>query len=410
MEDFGTNEILFRDFILQVDEAKRLLAYHTSIEVQNVPHKWYQGYLFPLMCAYAVGLLLANVAVVLMQQGQPALLYLVPCCLGTMAVVGRGELKEMWGGSKILRMADKLIRKCEKHWGQQRMQRALERHKRGQAAAMARDRGGSRRSIHDTGNGALQQRGRTSVREESEQNDKEAPPGADGRQPGRGRDGGAGRGRGGPRPDGTGGSEKRPRPAGEQGKPAGGGGPHDGLPPHRNSTGRRAPTRVGQLDAPNSPKKTPTGPRPESQKRSKVGQPDAPNSPKKTPTEKHMRPHAANNPQSAPPSGAATKTPHGKDPIKPAGKNPPTDEDVCFGKSGHPGNLEFNAIIQSTAKAMSDKEYDMSIYKSIRRQLKGRRLFKSTGPGAWAMANKDDAMDLVRDAFNEEKKKIAADL
>ena len=38
---------------------------------------------FPLMvCGYAVGLAMANVAVAYFAQGQPALLYLVPCTLG----------------------------------------------------------------------------------------------------------------------------------------------------------------------------------------------------------------------------------------------------------------------------------------------------------------------------------------
>ena len=66
------------------------------------------GYFIPLVIAYAVGLLMANTAVYLMEMGQPALLYLVPCCLGTMAYIGwrRHELKEIWLGPKALRAAD----------------------------------------------------------------------------------------------------------------------------------------------------------------------------------------------------------------------------------------------------------------------------------------------------------------
>lgn len=66
------------------------------------------GYLGPLVVAYGVGLLMANVAVYMMRMGQPALLYLVPCCLGTMAALGyfRGELGELWHGPTILDEAD----------------------------------------------------------------------------------------------------------------------------------------------------------------------------------------------------------------------------------------------------------------------------------------------------------------
>ena len=43
-----------------------------------------------------------------MNMGQPALLYLVPCCLGTMAYLGwrRGELRDLWDGPRAIRIAD----------------------------------------------------------------------------------------------------------------------------------------------------------------------------------------------------------------------------------------------------------------------------------------------------------------
>ena len=66
------------------------------------------GYFGPVVVGYGVGLLMANMAVYLMHMGQPALLYLVPCCLGTMAVLGylRGELPQLWSGPKVLQDAD----------------------------------------------------------------------------------------------------------------------------------------------------------------------------------------------------------------------------------------------------------------------------------------------------------------
>ena len=68
----------------------------------------YGYYFLPLMIAYAVGLFMANAAVYLMQMGQPALLYLVPCTLGTMAYKGwkQNELLSLWNGPKILKQAD----------------------------------------------------------------------------------------------------------------------------------------------------------------------------------------------------------------------------------------------------------------------------------------------------------------
>lgn len=68
----------------------------------------YGYYFVPLIIAYAIGLFMANAAVYLMEMGQPALLYLVPCTLGTMAYKGwkRNELISLWKGPKILKQAD----------------------------------------------------------------------------------------------------------------------------------------------------------------------------------------------------------------------------------------------------------------------------------------------------------------
>jgi Signal peptide peptidase len=51
---------------------------------------------------------MANAAVYFMHMGQPALLYLVPCCLGTMVVLGyrRSELLQLWQGPTVLQVAD----------------------------------------------------------------------------------------------------------------------------------------------------------------------------------------------------------------------------------------------------------------------------------------------------------------
>ncbi|KAJ0406968.1 hypothetical protein P43SY_005201 [Pythium insidiosum] len=57
-----------------------------------------------VMWGYAIGLLMANIAVAVMQQGQPALLYIVPTTLGTLWFVAwrRGILRKLWDGPEEL--------------------------------------------------------------------------------------------------------------------------------------------------------------------------------------------------------------------------------------------------------------------------------------------------------------------
>lgn len=70
-----------------------------------------RNYFPALVVAYAVGLAMANFAVYAMKMGQPALLYLVPCCLGTMSYLGwkRGELNELWNTPKVLSTCDEIL-------------------------------------------------------------------------------------------------------------------------------------------------------------------------------------------------------------------------------------------------------------------------------------------------------------
>ena len=53
------------------------------------------------LAAYAIGMILTFVVLVLMKKGQPALLYLVPCTLITASLVAwrRKEMKKFWKGS-----------------------------------------------------------------------------------------------------------------------------------------------------------------------------------------------------------------------------------------------------------------------------------------------------------------------
>ncbi|CBJ48823.1 putative growth-on protein GRO10 [Ectocarpus siliculosus] len=65
---------------------------------------WGKGYFVFMVAGYAVGLLMANMAVYVMSMGQPALLYLVPCTLGLFLFLSYndGTLRMMWGGPPSL--------------------------------------------------------------------------------------------------------------------------------------------------------------------------------------------------------------------------------------------------------------------------------------------------------------------
>jgi len=61
------------------------------------------GYFLWLTVGYAVGLFLTYLALFLMDgHGQPALLYLVPCTLGLIVILGwvRGDLHDLWNYGK----------------------------------------------------------------------------------------------------------------------------------------------------------------------------------------------------------------------------------------------------------------------------------------------------------------------
>lgn len=60
-------------------------------------------YFVASVCAYGVGLLCTFLALILMETGQPALVYIVPITLFTVTVVGllRRELKALWNGAPL---------------------------------------------------------------------------------------------------------------------------------------------------------------------------------------------------------------------------------------------------------------------------------------------------------------------
>lgn len=105
---------LLLSFAARYDEAKRFIG-RSSREGRAVSNAGcagsQRGYFPYLVVAYAIGLAMANAAVYLMKMGQPALLYLVPCCLGTMVYLGRkrGELDDLWENSKVINSCDEIL-------------------------------------------------------------------------------------------------------------------------------------------------------------------------------------------------------------------------------------------------------------------------------------------------------------
>lgn len=97
---------LLLSFGARLDAAKALVA----IDAGTRDGRRSGTYFGPLVVAYAIGLCMANVAVYVMNMGQPALLYLVPYCLGTMTVLGyrRNELSQLWHGPTVLAAADRI--------------------------------------------------------------------------------------------------------------------------------------------------------------------------------------------------------------------------------------------------------------------------------------------------------------
>ena len=110
---------LLLSFACRVDEAKRLVGLIGGGRGANGPCGTGDGrlscnsfysYFVAVSIAYGIGLMLANIAVYVMNTGQPALLYLVPMTLGTMYFLGKRnhELGDLWNGPKVLNVADEI--------------------------------------------------------------------------------------------------------------------------------------------------------------------------------------------------------------------------------------------------------------------------------------------------------------
>ena len=79
---------LFVSYLLRFDYLSR------------VGMSWKRGYFVPALLGYLVGMAMTDCNLILMASGQPALLFLVPCTLGTTCALAycRGDFKALWAG------------------------------------------------------------------------------------------------------------------------------------------------------------------------------------------------------------------------------------------------------------------------------------------------------------------------
>lgn len=105
----GGNAVRAEEEIVNEFGGGSSTRYH--YQLGRVRRALFRGYFGPLMIAYGIGLIIAYVVVWLTQRGQPALLYLVPTCLGTTFFLGwlNRELSELWTGPKVMRKANRMV-------------------------------------------------------------------------------------------------------------------------------------------------------------------------------------------------------------------------------------------------------------------------------------------------------------
>jgi hypothetical protein len=355
-------------FAARYDEAARILGNHANIDIY-VPNKWHQGYFFPCCVAYAVGLLLANLAVVLMETGQPALLYLVPCILGTFCIMARKEIKEMWVEGPAIRMADRLIIKCERHWKRQKMKKQVEKCDR-ERKLQTYQEGATSGSIDMTGE----------VQTSPTINNTGVPSGQD-----RATRGAAGASAPGHRPP------RRPPAGGRVGQnPGRDNNPSRGVrkrPPNVENPRRGQPASsrlCGTADAQRAP--PPSG-----------GGPTQGPAATRTPAPKQNK--AAK--EEPPPQEARAS-------LGNCGDTPYNVDDICLGNENHSGTKDFRRALRKSVKKHVDEDYGPEIYKSIRKQFKGRRFFEEASPGTWVELSKSEMIREMSKAFNAEKMKITS--
>ena len=113
---------LVLSFASRLDEAQKLVASTSGGRVEGRTReeskKIFGGYFGLSVVAYAIGLFMANLAVHIMKMGQPALLYLVPLCLGAIFYKGwkKGEISDLWNGPRALKLSEQIMKSRSSHF------------------------------------------------------------------------------------------------------------------------------------------------------------------------------------------------------------------------------------------------------------------------------------------------------
>ena len=84
----------------------------------------------------------------------------------------------------------------------------------------------------------------------------------------------------------------------------------------------------------------------------------------------------------------------------------PKEEDVCFNQDNHPGTHSFMRIVRKKAKEDPNAEYGPLIYKDIKDNLKGRRLYLRVSKGKYREPSKKEVIELIGQAFQEMKESL----
>ncbi len=359
-------------FCARLDEAKLIVGKHTKNEMEY-PKAWYHRYFFWIMVAYAIGLVLAFTAFCITGVGQPALLYLVPCCLGMILILGRKEIRDLWSGSRAIRLATKVKTKCERAWGKEKMRR--------QVAKLKRERGE---------NGVTQpyRASRSGFREP----DPPVDTGNHGLQGGRGnREGGRGRGRGG-RSAGRGRGLEKGRgskgPSGISGR--------DAL---RTSSPKRAPKESAPVKE-SETLKSPT------RSKSKTSPPaNSPASPR--------RKYQASLEGTPSPKKGSSKKIAKKNTLPPKPDLGDEDElrgpkgnDVCFRDSKCTGTKHLRTIVKHELKSDPQAEFSPILLNRILQRLDGRDFYVPDKNGGLKEASKNEITKEISKLFHSEKSKL----
>eukprot|EP00980_Cylindrotheca_fusiformis_P007925 scaffold1697_cov120-Cylindrotheca_fusiformis.AAC.7 len=85
-----------------------------------------------------------------------------------------------------------------------------------------------------------------------------------------------------------------------------------------------------------------------------------------------------------------------------AARAEPQKGDVCLGNEKHPGTKALRRAAQKSLETFSNDDFNPDVYRSIKRQLKGKEFFVRDGTG-WRQASKGEIKRGIEKAFNEAK-------